>query len=144
MRHLLLLSALLLVGCRSAGPFEGTGVGHAWDQAVFGADPEYAEGLQFMYETTGETLADRYDSAWRGNIIDPATGQIDLEAANRRARALEQISLEIHQWERLGKAVADYSGVSLTGPADASRKEAMKRAGKLRRAIFEGVKDEVR
>jgi hypothetical protein len=143
MKSFWLVVVLGLVGCHSVPPVKGTGVGHAWDQAIFGADEEHAKGLQFMYKKTGDLLAEKYEGVEKSAPIDPATGEVNLEWATLRFKLMESLAADITTWEALSETVAEYSGVDLDEPADQAKKDARDRAKRFFKALKTGVKEAV-
>ena len=138
MKYLLAL-VLVCVSCRSVPPVQGTGVGNAWDQALFGADDAYVRGIQFMHSRTGSLLAQMYAAAEQGSVVDPFTGQVNLQWARTRFRLMEQYAMEIETWEKLSEAVADYSGAKLEGLPDASENAARNRARRFLESLRTGI-----
>lgn len=143
MKKLFLALALLacLPSCRSFYPLSETGVGRAWDHALFGAEPEYVEALQFLYRKTGRELAEKYEAAEAASVVDPVTGRVDEEWANRRFRLMEQLALDIRTWKQMADTVAKYDGVSLEGPVDEAQAAAHRRAREFLRSLGYGFRD---
>ena len=131
--------ALMLAGCRAVVPFEGTGVGRAWNQAWFGTPPEVVEAVQFLDRRMREELEAKYQAIEEANVTDPKTGQVVQAWAEARFRDLQATHAELEHWNALVQALAAYVGADLKGGVSEAQAEADRKRQEFWGAVLKGL-----
>ena len=129
----LLLVLVLCTGC-------ATNIGRALTSTFKGVDPATVEWVQFANKKMGRELKLRYVAVEQSRVTRD-DGSIDIEAAQNRFHEMESLNSEIEKWEELCQAHANYLGISLNEPTDASEKRADERRRELFQAIYKGSKE---
>jgi hypothetical protein len=132
-RLVLIIAILFCTGC-------ATNVGRALSSAFRGTPEEVVAAVQFVDQKMGRELREKYDAVESSDVTNP-DGSINHTAAENRFRDMADYNAEIEKWEELSQGLADYLGVSLDEPSDASEKRADKRRRELWSGLLKGAKE---
>lgn len=127
------LVILLCAGCAS-------NIGRAFSNAFVGTPEEVVSAVKFVDKRMGMELREKYAAIESSPVTNP-DGSINHLAAENRFRDMADLNIEIERWEALSEALADYLGVDLDQPVDASIKKADAKRKELWEALFKSAKD---